>query len=218
MGRAKQQADHHHQVVLLAGDDPRQVLVLVVIAVEERQLLLAMRGIVEHVDVEGQVPRGRGERGDELVDENVLQSPQRADVDGVLEAGQGGLAGQFPAFGRTAGEEFEERIVAEHVVVVLVGVVGQDAVDPHADHFQKGMRARLGVAGVVEGGGKLSGQAELLVQLPDRQQPRVAGQLSLLRLDDNGLTIEEIERHLPIRLYNHPWASLERTSCFCSTT
>ena len=49
------------------------------------------------------------------------------------------------------------------------------------------------VTGVVEGGGKLSGQAELFVQLPDRQQAGVAGQLSLLRLDDDGLMIEEIE-------------------------
>ena len=200
MGRAEQQADHHHQIVLLAGDGPRKVLVLVIIAVEEGQLLLPMRGIVEHVDVEGQMPRGSGERGDELVDEDILQSPQGTDVDGVLEAGQGGLAGQFPAFGRTAGEEFEERIVAEHVVVVLVGIVGQDAVDPHADHLQKRMGADVRVAGIIEGGRELGGQAELLVQLPDRQQPGVAGQLCLLRFNDDRLMIEEIERHLPIRL------------------
>ena len=65
------------------------------------------------------------------------------------------------------------------------------------------------VAGVIEGGRKLGGQAELLVQLPDRQEAGVAGQLCLLRFNDNRLMIEEIERHLPIRLYDHlgpPWS------------
>ena len=54
-GRTKQQADHYHQIVFLAGDRTGEVLVLIVIAVEEGQLLLSMSGIVEDVDVEGQV-------------------------------------------------------------------------------------------------------------------------------------------------------------------
>ena len=80
------------------------------------------------------------------------------------------------------------------------------------------MNADVRVAGIIEGGRELGGQAELFVQLPDRQQPGVAGQLSLLRFNDDRLMIEETERDLPIRLLIHSWASLERTSCFCSTT
>ena len=54
MGRAVQQTRHHDLVVLRAGDQPRLVLILFIVAVKERQLLLAVRRIVERVDVERQ--------------------------------------------------------------------------------------------------------------------------------------------------------------------
>jgi len=44
-----------HQIVLRARDDPCQILdILSVEAVKERQLLLAVRGIVERVDIQRQ--------------------------------------------------------------------------------------------------------------------------------------------------------------------
>ena len=42
----------------------------------------------------------------------------------------------------------------------------------------------VGVAGVIEGFGKALGQADALVELPDGQQPGVAGQLARRWLDD----------------------------------
>jgi hypothetical protein len=41
--------------------------------VKKRQLLLAVRRIVEGIDVEGQLPRRLVERGDELVEQEVAE-------------------------------------------------------------------------------------------------------------------------------------------------
>ena len=98
-----------------------------------------MRGIVERVDIERQVLRRPGKRGDELVEQDVAQAKERACADGVLEAGKCRLAGEIGALDRAIADQFEDRIASQHVVIVLVGVVGENAVDPHACHFQKAM-------------------------------------------------------------------------------
>ena len=103
------------------------------------------------------------------------------------------MAGQFPALGVAAGDDLEDRIITQHVVVVLVGVVGQDAIDPHADHFGKGVLGGILPARVVQGRGELCGQADPLVELADRQQARVTGQLGRFRADDHCLLGEEVQ-------------------------
>lgn len=50
-------------------------------------------------------------------------------------------------------------------------------------------------AGIVEGCGKLAREADTLIELADRKQPRVTGQRRVARLDDNG-ALEEIEAEL----------------------
>jgi hypothetical protein len=95
------------------------------------------------------------------------------------------------------------------VVVVLVLVVGQNAVAPHADHLREGMLDKRLMARIIQGPGKLSGQPDPLVELPDRQQAGVAGHLGLDRLDDHRLAGKEIECLFPNRLYNH----LQPPSC-----
>ena len=72
-GAAVPQANHDDQVVIRAGDDERQVLVLLVVAVEEDQLLAAVGRIVHGIEVQQQVARRRGVRGDELVDQDVAE-------------------------------------------------------------------------------------------------------------------------------------------------
>src|SRR5262249_8973451 len=81
---------------------------------------------------------GRGEEGYELVDEGVAQALERLDGDGVLEACQDLLAGQVNVVGGAAGNQPEDGVGAQGVVVVLVLVVGEDAVDAAADHLQEG--------------------------------------------------------------------------------
>jgi hypothetical protein len=194
------QADHHDQVVVGAGDNERQILVLLVVAVEEDQLLTAVRGVIHGIEVEEQVARRRGERGEELVDQGVAQAFQRGDVDGVLKARQGGLAGQVGVGGQAAGNEFEDGFGAQGVVVVLIFVAGEDAVEAGTEHFEDGVLDEPGVAGVVEGGSKVPGEAELFVELADREQPGIAAETGIAGLDDDGAVGEKIEEERRRRL------------------
>ena len=193
VGRAVQQADHRHRVVFGAGDGPRQILVLLVITVEERQLLLAVSRVVEGVDVEGQMPWRFGEGSEELIDENVPQIIERADADLIFEAGQRGLTGQGRLVGRAVGEHLEDRVVPQDIVVVLIGVIGENAVQPHPRHFGEGMVHVRGMAGIVQGRDELCGESDSLVELPNRQQSGIAGQLGVRRLDNDRLTRKKIE-------------------------
>jgi hypothetical protein len=165
---ARPQGQHHELVVVDAGNDQRQVLVLVVVAVPEGQLLVAVSRVIDGVQVEGQVTRRGVEGREELVNEDVAQLLEGRDGDGVLEAGERRLAGQVAIVRRAVGNEFEDGVGPEGVVVVLDLVAGQDAVDAGADHRQKGVLGEVGVAGIVEDVSEGPGQADALVELPDR--------------------------------------------------
>jgi hypothetical protein len=96
----------------------------------------------------------------------------------------------------------EDRVVAECVVVVLVLVAGQDAVDARPDHLQEGVLGQVGVTGVIQGLGKGPGQADALVKLADGEQSGVAGELARRRLDDEWRA-EEVEDLGPGGGYTH---------------
>jgi hypothetical protein len=74
---------------------------------------------------------------------------------------------------------------AKGVVVVLVLVAGQDAVDAGADHLQERVVGQVRVAGVIEGLSKGPGQADALVELADGEQSGVTGELARRRLDND---------------------------------
>jgi hypothetical protein len=114
----------------------------------------------------------------------VAQPLEGRDGDGVLEAGQGGPAGQGVVLGGAVGDELEDGVVAQGVVVVLVLIARQDTVDAGADHLQEGVLGQARVAGVVEGLGEGPGEPDALVELADGEQPGVAGELARRRLDD----------------------------------
>ena len=129
MRRAMQQAYADHQVVFGAGDGTRQILILFVVAVKECQLLLAMGRIVERIDVQRQVFGRLGKRCNELINQVVLQLEEALYANRVLESRECRLACQIVIVDRSAAEKLENRIAAQHVVVVLIGVIGQDAID-----------------------------------------------------------------------------------------
>ena len=87
-------------------------------------------------------------------------------------------------------------------MVVLVLVAGQDAVDTGPNHLQEGVLGEGGVAGIIEGVGEGSAEFDVLVELADGQQPGVAGELALGRLDDQKRA-EKIEGMWPGRRYTH---------------
>ena len=109
------------------------------------------------------------ERGDELVDEHVAEAEQGRDVDLVLEPGQRRLAGQVGVIGGAVGDELEDGVGAEGVVVVLVRVPGEDAEDAGSDHLREGVVDAVGITRVVQRGGELCGQPDALVELPQGQ-------------------------------------------------
>ena len=154
------------------------MLRVVVVAVPEGQLLLAVGRVIDRVEVERQMARRRVEGGDELVEEDVARPLEGLDGDGVLEAGQGGLAGQVVLLRGAVSDQFEDGVGAEGVVVVLVRVAGEDAVDTGPDHFQEGVLGEVGVAGVVQCFGEGLGEPDALVELPDGEQPSVARELA----------------------------------------
>jgi hypothetical protein len=173
------------------------------VAVPEGQLLVAVRRVVHGVEVEGQVAGRAVEGGDELVEENIAQPLQGRDRDGVLEAGQGRLAGQVAVLGGVVGDELEDGVGAQGVVVVLVRVAGQDAVDAGPDHLHEGVLGEAGVAGVVQGVGEGPGEPDALIEPADREQPGVAGQLARRRLDDQRRA-EKVPDLGPGGWYTHP--------------
>src|SRR5262249_23746912 len=118
----------------------------------------------------------RREGGDELVQEGIAQALERSDGNAVLPAGQGRLAGQVVVGRQATGNQFEDRIGTQGIVVILVLVAGEDAVQAGAEHLQARVLNQAGVAGVVDGRGELGGEAEALIELADGEQPGIGGE------------------------------------------
>jgi hypothetical protein len=107
--------------------------------------------------------------------------------------------------GGAVGDELEDGVRAEGVVVVRVLVAGQDAVDAGADHLQEGVLGQGRVTGVVQGVGEGPGESDALVELPDGKESGVAGELPRRGLDDERLA-EEAEDLRPGGGYTHGWS------------
>ncbi len=150
---------------------------------EHDQLLLAMGGIVEGVDVQREMARRLVKRLDEQVDQHVAEPPQVGDRDGVLEPREGWLAGEVGVIGQAVGNELENGVRPQRVVVVLILVVGQDAIDSLPHHGQLRVLDEGGIATVLESGGKLLGEPDLLVELANRQQSGIRRQRGGRKLD-----------------------------------
>src|SRR5579864_5912049 len=98
-------------------------------AVEQNQLLLAVGRIIDGVQIEGEPSRRHDERGNELIDALVTQPFQRGNRDAVFEPRQGRLAGKVEVVGVPIRDQLEYRIAAKRIVIILVDVVSQNAID-----------------------------------------------------------------------------------------
>jgi hypothetical protein len=94
---------------------------------------------------------------------------------------------------RAVGDELEDRIGAQGVVVALVLVAGQDAEGTGPDYLQEGVLGQLRVARVVEYIRELPGRAVAFVELPQWQQAGVSGERSFGHLDSDGQQFVGIE-------------------------
>ena len=78
-------------------------------------------------------------------------------------------------------------------MIVLIGVAGQNAVDPHPGHFRETVIDEGTESRIAKCGGELGRQPDLLVELPNRQQAGIARQMLLNRLDDNRFRAQKTE-------------------------
>ena len=83
-----------------------------------------------------------------------------------------------------------------------VGLImaGEDAVEAGTEHFEDGVLDEPGVAGIVEGGSQLLGEAKLFVELADREQSGIAAEIGIAGLNDDGAVGEKIEEERRRRL------------------
>jgi hypothetical protein len=103
---------------------------------------------------------------------------------GVLEAGQGGRAGQgVVGVGGDVGQDLEERVVAQVLGVVAVGVTGQDLVDGLGEEGLGGVRDVPGGAGVRQAPGQLRDDAQGLLQRPHGEQAGIADEATASKAD-----------------------------------
>ena len=94
----------------------------------------------------------------------------------------------------TTGQQLEHWIVVPQLVmIVLIRVAGQDAVDPHPHHLGKGVVDEGPKSRIAKRAGEFGRQPNLLVELPDRQQAGVAGQMLFNRLHDDRFGAQKIE-------------------------
>ena len=105
---------------------------------------------------------------------------------------------------RTTGHQLEDGVMAEGILVVLVLVVGEDAVDAGADHVQEGVVDLVGIAADIEGCGESMGQTDVGIELAHQEGSRIAGTSRSRRLDEDGQA-KEIEAVSLDRLYPHSW-------------
>jgi hypothetical protein len=86
-------------------------------------------------------------------------------------------------------------------VIVLVFVIRENAVDARAGHFEECVIATPASTWVIESLSKLPRQTDLLVELPQRQESGITGQLSLRWFDPDADVAPKIEIRLPSSLY-----------------
>jgi len=95
-------------------------------------------------------------------------------------------------------------------VVVLIDVVGDDAVNARAGHFEERVVDEIGIPRIVESLGEELGPADAVIKFTDGQESRVARKIGWRDVGDNGNFAEKIESGLECSLYTHnapPFAS-----------
>ena len=110
---------------------------------------------------------------------------------GILEAGQRRATGQrVVRVGRDVGQDLEQRVVAQCLGIVVVGVAGQDLVDFLSEQRFGGVLDVLGRAGIGKPFGQLGNDPQRFFQSADRQQagirddaPAIESNMDLLRAD-----------------------------------
>ena len=78
-------------------------------------------------------------------------------------------------------------------MIVLIFVIGENAIDALADHAEERLVSEIGVALVVQSCGELLGKFDVIVELSDRQEAGIAGERCGRNLDFDGFGGEKVE-------------------------
>ena len=87
--------------------------------------------------------------------------------------------------GKTIRDHLEDWIGTQGVMVVLVLVVGEDAIDSLSHHAQQRMPSKKLVSTVLKRCSELFGKPDMVIKLPDGQEAAVARERRWRNLDVN---------------------------------
>ncbi len=160
-----------HQQVIAAEHIERQEAVAVVIAVEEAPLLVAVHRIVGRVDVQNDLFGRPRKRGNEALDQNLVNRPRPTPLGPVLEAAQRRRARQRPV---PPGSGLQAGIMAQIGVIVQVLVAQRNPVDPLAQESRHAMAPLAPLAPIAEPPRHRRRQAETAVRLTQQRRTAVA--------------------------------------------
>jgi len=162
-----QQAGEHR---LAAEHIQRQVAVVIVVAVELRAFLIAVQWHIGGIDVEDQFARHLPLRGDELLDQHLVQGHDIGPCRARFQPREGRRAGQFLDF---AHRRLHQRIMAQYVVIVQVLIAAAQPVQPLGNQVAQRMGDPFRIARVAQRSGDRCRQADLPINLPYQQQTPV---------------------------------------------
>ena len=91
----------------------------------------------------------------------------------------------FEIIGQATGDHFEDGVATQRFVVILILVIGEDAVNPLADHGNKAVSGEVRVTTIVESLGDLPGESDLFVELAHRNQATITGEGFVGDLDNH---------------------------------
>jgi hypothetical protein len=183
----KSSAGKDHQVILGAGDDTNEVLVLIVKAMKQRQPLLTVSRIIEQIDVQGKLRSSRCKRFDQAIDEPIFHPRQVGGGHRILQTRNRRLTRQVQFVGSPLGNQFEDRIRTQGIVVILIFIPGEYSVDTLTHHAQD--RVRAAIPAIDHAGRERFRPSQFSVQLEERKQPRIRRKMlfNLLHLKRNSL-------------------------------
>ncbi len=155
--------------------------------VEQPQLLPAVDGIEGVVDGEHDAMRHLPEAAAVEPHHGARHPQQRPHVRQVLEPRDGRLRAERVAVGRTIQRELEDRIVPQAVGVVAVLVPGRDHQHAKAQDGGEAVPDPPRRARVLGAGREPVGNAEPALDLAQRQQAAVGGELTAVEAGDQRL-------------------------------
>ena len=91
---------------------------------KERQLSLPVGRIIKRIHIQGQLTWWFLKGSDKLVDEHVLKSKKRPNINCIFESRKCWLIRQVRIVRRPITEQLKDRITIENIVVILIFLVG----------------------------------------------------------------------------------------------